>query len=222
MNITIGEKIKFLRMTKGMTQEKLAERLGISAQAVSKWERSITYPDIVYLPALTKALDTSADALLGIERNRKNKKSALFDEAYDLWQKGSRNEEMYWLAREAVASDPQHFGYAYWLASVEFGLAFEENLKPDPDGIYFETLVENALRRYDHIIENCPDAALRSVGILGKITVLRFTERIDEADWSAECEYPDSDIHTAEEALRLCADGRRLLAYLQTENCSNL
>ena len=108
MITTIGEKIKFLRITQGMTQEKLGERLGISAQAVSKWERGVTYPDIVYLPSLTKALDTSADALLGIESNRKDEKSALFDEAYDFWQKGSRNEEMYWLDKNSHAIDWKH------------------------------------------------------------------------------------------------------------------
>ncbi len=217
MNITIGGKIKSLRISKGMTQEKLAERLGLSAQAVSKWERGITYPDIAYLPALVKALDTSADALLGIEAVGKDAKIAMYDEAYDRWQKGSRNEEMYWLAREAVATYPRHFGYAYWLASVEFWLAFEENLKPNPDSEYFNTLMENALRRFDHITEDCTDIALRNSGVLGKITVLRFAERIEEADWSAEFEYPDPDITTARQALTLWRQGREVLAYLDTE-----
>ncbi len=217
MNIAIGTKIRSLRIAKGMTQEKLAERLGLSAQAVSKWERGITYPDIAYLPALIKALDTSADALLGIESSGKDVKSAMYDEAYDLWQKGNRNEEMYWLAREATATYPRHFGYAYWLASVEFWLAFEENLKPNPDSEYFNTLMENALRRFDRITEDCPDTALRNSGILGKITVLRFVERIEEADWSAEFEYPDPDIKTAQQALALWWQGREVLSYLDTE-----
>ena len=217
MITTIGEKIKFLRITQGMTQEKLGERLGISAQAVSKWERGVTYPDIVYLPSLTKALDTSADALLGIESNRKDEKVALFDETYDLWQKGKRNEEMCWLAREAVAAYPSRFDYEFWLASVEFWLAFEENRKSDPEREYFNDLTENALRRFEHITEVCPDIALRNCGVLGKITVLRFVERIEEADWSAEFEYPDPDITTARQALKLWWQGREVLAYLDTE-----
>lgn len=217
MITTIGEKIKFLRITQGMTQEKLGERLGISAQAVSKWERGVTYPDIVYLPSLTKALDTSADALLGIESNRKDEKVALFDETYDLWQKGKRNEEMYWLAREAVAAYPSRFDYEFWLASAEFWFAYEENLKPHPESGYFNDLMENALRRFEHITEVCPDIALRNSGVLGKITVLRFAERIEEADWSAEFEYPDPDITTARQALALWWQGREVLAYLDTE-----
>ena len=171
----------------------------------------------MYLPVLTQVLDVSSDALLGIERNDKDTKSALYDEAYDLWQKGRRNEEMYWLAREAVAARPQDFSYAYWLASVEFWLAFEECRNPQPDSEYFNDLMENALRRFDRIAEACPDKALRNSGVLGKITVLRFAERIEEADWSAEFEYPDSDITTARQALALWRQGREVLAYLDTE-----
>ena len=217
MNVTIGSKIKALRIAKGMTQEKLAERLGISSQAVSKWERGITYPDITFLPILTQALDVSADALLGIESNSQDTKPALYDEAYDLWQKGNRNEEMYWLAREAVAAYPHRFDYTYWLASVEFGLAVEETRSPHPDRAYFNDLMENALRRFDHITEACPDMALRNSGGVGKITVLRFAERIEEADWSAEFEYPEPDITTAEQALALWRQGREVLAYLDAE-----
>ena len=217
MNVTIGSKIKALRIAKGMTQEKLAERLGISSQAVSKWERGITYPDITFLPILTQALDVSADALLGIESNSQDTKPALYDEAYDLWQKGNRNEEMYWLAREAVAAYPHRFDYTYWLASVEFGLAVEETRSPHPDRAYFNDLMENALRRFDHITEACPDMALRNSGVVGKITVLRFAERIEEADWSAEFEYPEPDITTAEQALALWRQGREVLAYLDAE-----
>lgn len=217
MNVTIGSKIKALRIAKGMTQEKLAERLGISSQAVSKWERGITYPDIIFLPILTQALDVSADALLGIESNSQDTKPALYDEAYDLWQKGNRNEEMYWLAREAVAAYPSRFDYEFWLASVEFWLAFEENRKSDPESEYFNDLTENALRRFEHITEVCPDIALRNCGVLGKITVLRFVERIEEADWSAEFEYPDPDITTARQALKLWWQGREVLVYLDTE-----
>lgn len=217
MNVTIGSTIKTLRIAKGMTQEKLAERLGISSQAVSKWERGITYPDIMYLPVLTKVLNVSSDALLGIESNDKDTKSALYDEAYDLWQNGRRNEGMYWLAREAVADCPQDFSYAYWLASVELWLAFEECRNPQPDSEYFNDLMENALRRFDRIAEACPDKALRNSGALGKITVLRLAERIEEADWSAEFEYPDSDITTARQALALWRQGREVLAYLDTE-----
>ncbi len=219
ISMTIGERIKALRLEKGMTQDALAERLGVSAQAVSKWERGITYPDITLIRRLTEIFGITSDELLGLTQPIKSDKYGQYAKEYARWQGGYRSEEAYWAARSAVADYPDDYTFEMWLASAELWLAFEENLKPDPDSAYFETLMENALRRYDHITETCPNPALRNLGILGKITVLRFTERIEEADWSAEFEYPAPDIHTAEEAMALCADGRKVLGYLATEFC---
>ena len=61
---TIGSRIAQKRKTLGMTQESLAAQLGISSQAVSKWENDISAPDIALLPALAKALNCTTDELL--------------------------------------------------------------------------------------------------------------------------------------------------------------
>lgn len=53
-----------LRKTKRYTQQKLAEKLGISHQAISLWERGETMPDISILPALAKILGTTTDKIL--------------------------------------------------------------------------------------------------------------------------------------------------------------
>lgn len=67
MEMKIGTKIAELRRNKGMTQEQLAEKLGISAPAVSKWETNSSYPDITLLCPLARALDTNVDTLLHFE-----------------------------------------------------------------------------------------------------------------------------------------------------------
>ncbi len=65
----IAQQIATLRKTKGLTQNELGERVGVSFQAVSKWERGETLPDITILPDLAKVLETSIDnILLGGER----------------------------------------------------------------------------------------------------------------------------------------------------------
>ena len=64
METTVGNRIAELRRQRGFTQEELAERLGLSSQAVSKWENDLSYPDILLLPELAKLLGTSVDALL--------------------------------------------------------------------------------------------------------------------------------------------------------------
>ncbi len=70
MNIKkVGEQIATLRKAKGITQNELGERIGVSFQAVSKWERGETLPDITLLPDLAKILETTTDyILLGSEK----------------------------------------------------------------------------------------------------------------------------------------------------------
>lgn len=64
---TIGTKIAFYRKAKGMTQEELAEKTGVSAQAVSKWENDIACPDIQLLAPLAKIFGTTTDELLSVD-----------------------------------------------------------------------------------------------------------------------------------------------------------
>lgn len=65
MNYTIGEKIRRLRREKGVTQEQLAESVGVTCAAVSRWERSEAYPDITLLGPLAYYFGVSTDELLG-------------------------------------------------------------------------------------------------------------------------------------------------------------
>ncbi len=69
MEMTIGKRIAQYRRRKGLTQEDLANALGVSPQAVSKWENDQTCPDISLLPRLAKLLDVTTDTLLTGEEN---------------------------------------------------------------------------------------------------------------------------------------------------------
>ena len=64
MDMTIGKRIALLRKEKGLTQEELATHMGVSPQAVSKWENDQTCPDISALPKLARLLGVSVDELL--------------------------------------------------------------------------------------------------------------------------------------------------------------
>lgn len=68
MTIYLGENIKKLRLEKGLTQETLAEFLGVTFQSVSNWERGESYPDITMLPEIAGFFKVSVDELLGVNR----------------------------------------------------------------------------------------------------------------------------------------------------------
>ena len=64
MDMTIGKRIGLLRRQKGLTQEELANHMGVSPQAVSKWENDQTCPDISALPKLARLFGVTVDELL--------------------------------------------------------------------------------------------------------------------------------------------------------------
>lgn len=83
---TLGGNIAALRKARGMTQEQLAARVGVSAPAVSKWETGSSCPDIALLCPLARALDTDVDTLLQFEQTLSDEEvtarmNALLDQA---------------------------------------------------------------------------------------------------------------------------------------------
>lgn len=67
----LGNKIKRLRYKMGITQEQLAERLGVSPQSVSKWENAVSMPDITLLPGIAEAFGVSIDELFDLTVEQK-------------------------------------------------------------------------------------------------------------------------------------------------------
>lgn len=67
MKLHIGEKLKKLRNEKKVTQDELANYLGVSFQAVSRWENELAYPDIEFLPELARFFEVSLEELLDTE-----------------------------------------------------------------------------------------------------------------------------------------------------------
>ena len=67
----IGNKIKLLRQKIGATQEQLGEKIGVSAQSISKWETGVTMPDITLLPILSSELGVTIDELFDLTTDQK-------------------------------------------------------------------------------------------------------------------------------------------------------
>ena len=73
MNLPIGTNIKRLRHENNMTQEQLANRLGVAFQSVSRWENGQAYPDIELMPAIAEVFDVGVDYLMGIPEIEKER-----------------------------------------------------------------------------------------------------------------------------------------------------
>ena len=84
--MTFAEKLKELRKQSGISQEKLAEKLGVSRQAVTKWERDSGVPDIENIMAISKLFDVSMDELFSNERSEKKERDFLYESVteYDI------------------------------------------------------------------------------------------------------------------------------------------
>ncbi len=77
--MTMGEKIASLRKAAGMTQRQLADRMGVTDKAVSKWERNLSCPDIESIPLLAEIFGISADELINTKAAGTSEKDKIID-----------------------------------------------------------------------------------------------------------------------------------------------
>ena len=130
--MSIGSTIKKLRRERDMTQELLAEFLGITANAVSQWECDRTTPDISQLPLLANVFRVSADVLLGIDVAAKDAKiDEIYKEIRELWCTGQRTQAEQ-LCREGLAQFPDAYcimeELAYYLSYSNDQTRLEESI----------------------------------------------------------------------------------------------
>jgi len=149
----LGEKLRALRKGKDLTQEQLAERLGVSFQTISKWENSSSYPDITILPALANFFGVTTDELLGVDILRADEKIEEYrkqmHKLYGEWKLA----EMVTLCRNACAEFPGSDALRYNLA---WALGQAQNVIRTKE----ENLTE-AIRLTESILETSKDTSLR-------------------------------------------------------------
>lgn len=115
MEIKIGSKIKELRKKHRLTQEQLADNIGVSFQAVSKWENDIALPDITLIPVIANYFGVSTDEVL----------------CYDSIEKDKEIERLVWESYKLRETDPD-----------EGRRILEEGLRKYPDN---DILLNNML-----------------------------------------------------------------------------
>lgn len=106
MNLLIGETIKSLRCERNLTQEEVATHLGISFQAISKWERGEGYPDITMLPPLANYFNVTIDYLIGMDKAAKDEKYNYINHIWAENNKIGLHMENVYLMKESLKTFP--------------------------------------------------------------------------------------------------------------------
>ncbi len=201
----IGERIKLLRKKNDMTQEKLADYLGVTYQSVSKWECGINTPDISFIGPLTKLLNVSADELLGLTVENTDERRAYFDgEYFEYWKKDHKADLE--IARQAVKEYPNDFRYLEWLASDEWYVGYGvEYMGTDTE----KELLKSSEKHFLQIIEDCKDNDLRYSAMRGIIHVYTAQNQYDKARKIAQM-FPEESTPTRDEVLSTVLKGEEL------------
>jgi transcriptional regulator with XRE-family HTH domain len=106
MNIYLAENIRRLRVAKSLTQERLADFLGVSAKAVSKWECGDSLPDIALLPPLANFFEITIDELMGNDMLRSDERIAALIAEYDELDVSGQDRQKTELAETAYSEFP--------------------------------------------------------------------------------------------------------------------
>ena len=114
----LSENLKKFRLLKNLTQEDVAEYLGITPQSVSKWERAECYPDITFLPALANIFETSVDMLLGMDIIRDEQSLHNIHKSATEYQRNGDNASAENVYRDALKIYPNDAGMLLGLAGV--------------------------------------------------------------------------------------------------------
>ncbi len=207
--MTIGEKIKGLRKKNDLTQEKLADYLCVSYQAVSKWECGLSCPDLSMIGPLTKLLHVSADELLGLTNNGTDaRRQELENEERETWVSGDLAKR-YEIACSAVSEYPGEMKYLNWLAWCEAMRSFD--FKEDEEYIAEQ---EKAIKHFATVIENTTDAKIKASAVQGIVQYLCIRGRREEAKKYAEL-YPENLSVSKDQVLLDCLQGREKIIHSQ-------
>jgi len=180
MKLHLGETIRQLRQRDGRTQEDLALALGVSCQAVSRWENGGAYPDMETIPALANYFGISIDELFGYENERDRKVEEICSRIYERNRQNNGcdvcMDECIRLAREGLAEFPGNEKLMLCLASMLYNagyVRYGEHHFIDEEGYSaydterHRTYAEwaEAIRLYEKLLTTLPEGKMRQTAV---------------------------------------------------------
>ncbi len=202
--------IRFFRKEKGLTQSELAEMIGVSTQAVSKWETDSGMPDISQLVPLSTVLNVSADKLLGLDCDKSAEEIIALREKighHPIYFSTEEAERIYGLALPFFEKHPTNSEAAFLCLESLATLMAKEKVTMDKPLLLKECeRYENCILRY----ESNPDVVFKSYYVISRCYNLlgetekakQTTEKIpytfgDRMYWEAEFAYANGDMELA-------------------------
>lgn len=154
MNTNIAENIRSLRKQKDITQEELSRFMGVSYQAISKWERGEGFPDITLLPSLSNFFEVSIDELFGMDQIRnQNYLNEVYIKEHEYVEKRKYKKALS-ILRKALKTFPTNYSLMSELAIV---LSFSDvQTKEGKDSI------KEAVALCEHVLINATNEKVRS------------------------------------------------------------
>lgn len=160
MKLNIGDTIKYLRKEKDITQDELADILGVSYQSVSRWETGTCYPDMELLPVISNFFGVTVDKLLGINEHIEQEKVAQY---LSRFQKAISQGKVYdciAIAREGVAEYPNNFALLNKLMYALF-IAGDDDVNIPEWKENMEKYDAEITALGERIMKYCPDRDIR-------------------------------------------------------------
>ena len=196
MSITIGDNIRKFRKEKEISQETLAERLGVTFQAISRWERGEGYPDISMLPVIAGFFHISVDELLGVSENRQEEEVEKIIEECSEYDTHYEAEKMQNCIDEALKKYPGNYKLLGWYV---YAFQWKNPGKAIEAGLY--------------VMNNCRDEEIRGFVRSNLIYAYRNNGQQDKAVELAK-QLP-SYYDTRQDVLRDMLSGRERLEHVQ-------
>ena len=193
--MSIGTTIKRLRREQNMTQEQLADYLGVTSRAVSQWETDRTTPDISQLPILASVFNVSADVLLEIDNGKKEEAIHAFLLEYDRLSHDGKLKEKFNCTRCMYKKYPNDFRV---MEKYMYELFYDPNYSEEPFGE--EIHKEELYKLCDKILSACTEQKIRYYA-MNVLTVLYLNDGMMKKAEEICKEFPESYFDTSDECL---------------------